>query len=574
VDGADAGRSPGMEWVEWDLGPYAACVERAIAELDAARIVPRIWARDHTVWRPEPTEIANRLGWLDSPVVMDGAVAALTELRATVRADGYRDAVLVGMGGSSLAPELFARTLSTGDGFRLQVLDSTDPQAVSGRLASVDLARTLLVVATKSGGTVETFSLFRYAYNQVVDAVGAADAGRHFVAITDPGSALADVAARLEFRATLLNDPNIGGRFSALSHFGLAPAALAGADVARLLASARTMADACGPDVTAEANPAARLGAAIAELGRAGRDKLTLVVSPSLGGFDAWVEQLVAESTGKDGTGILPVVGESPGTPADYGDDRQLVHVRASDGTLDAGVRALTASGVPTVTLHATDAYDLGGHIFLWELATAIAGHLLGIQPFDQPNVEAAKAAARAMVAAYRATGRLPDLAATLEGEGLAVYGDTGAASPLDALGAFLGGAGPAPGVYVALQAFVPPSPATDAALDALRDRIRSLTRLAVTVGYGPRFLHSTGQLHKGDAGRGLFVQFTCDATRDVAIPDEAGAPGSSISFAVLEAAQALGDRQALLDAGRRVLRIHLGADVATALCRLAAALH
>jgi hypothetical protein len=434
------------------------------------------------------------------------------------------------------------------------VLDSTDPGAVLAHEQRLDLTRTLFVVSTKSGGTVETLSLFKYFYNRVAEAVGADGAGEHFVAITDPGSKLADLAERYNFRGTFLNDTNIGGRYSVLSYFGLVPAALVGVDVPRLLDDAMSMACATESCVAARDNPGAVLGAILGELAKAGRDKVTFVTSPEMASFGDWVEQLIAESTGKEGKGILPVVGEPLGSPDVYGDDRLFVYLGLEeDGTGDSVIQALEDTGHPMVRLRLKNLYDLGGQFFLWEMATAVASHRLAINPFDQPNVEAAKVLARQMVSEYTETGALP----------------TGEAAPLsqEALKQFLGQANP--GDYIAIQAYVQPTAEADAALQSLRTQLRDRLKLATTVGYGPRFLHSTGQLHKGDAGNGLFIQFTADASQDVPIPDEAGSPASSISFGVLKTAQALGDRQALLDANRRVIRFHLGDDVAGGLSQL-----
>lgn len=551
------------------LAGYHDAVDAALAALHAQDVVARIWARDHTVWRDDPTEIANRLGWLDSPNAMQQELGSIDALVAAVRAAGYTHALLLGMGGSSLAPEVFARTFGVQPGYlHLDVLDSTDAGAVLAYAQRLDFGKTLFIVSTKSGGTVETLSFFKYFYNRVVDALGPDDAGGHFIAITDPGSSLQKLAEKHDFRATFLNDPDIGGRYSALSFFGLVPAGLVGMDLARLLARAQIAAR----DGERADGDAARLGAILGALAKAGRDKLTLVLSPALSSFGDWVEQLVAESTGKAGTGILPVVGEPPGPPAVYSDDRLFVHLRlAGDTTHDAALTALQAAGHPVVRFDLSDLYDLGQQYFLWEFATAVAGQRLGIQPFDQPNVESAKVLAREMVVRYHETGTLPGEEPALVSGDLAVYGTVNADSPESALRAFIAQA--TPGAYIALHAYIPPTAAADETLLALRTALRDATRRAVTVGYGPRFLHSTGQLHKGDAGNGLFIQFTAKMPQDAAIPDEAGQPGSSMTFGVLKDAQALGDRQALLDAGRGVLRFDLGADIVGGFARLVGAL-
>lgn len=531
-----------------ELGHYQPAVQKALMEIRSERIMQRIWDHDHTVWKPEPDEICNRLGWLHTVEMMRANCIRLQALTQSITTDGYTDVLLLGMGGSSLAPEVFAKTFG-GNGLRLSILDSTDPARVLEFDAQLDPAKTLYIVATKSGGTVETFSFFNYFYNRVLTAVGPETAGRHFVAITDPGSKLADVARQYQFRYTLVNDPNIGGRYAALSYFGLFPAALVGVDLDTLLeraAMATANAASCNCPVEGD-NNAGRLGAMMGELAKNGRDKLTLFLSPAIASFGDWVEQLIAESTGKDGLGILPVVGEPLGAPDVYGNDRVFVYLQLDgDETYDAALDALAQAGHPVVRLHLQDKYDLGGQFFLWEMATAVAGQRLGIQPFDQPNVEAAKILARQMVAAYADSGELPT-------------GETAPATTA-ALAAFLEQA--RPGDYVAIHAYVPPTPATDAALLGLRTRLRNQYKLATTVGYGPRFLHSTGQLHKGDGGNGLFIQFNANTNGDARIPNEAGKPESDMSFGILKQAQALGDAQALHEANRRIIRFDLGQNV------------
>ena len=533
------------------LEEYETIVDRALAVMGEEEIINRIWAHDHTVWNPDPSEISNRLGWLRIAESMETSQESLVDLVTAVQSAGYTDAVLLGMGGSSLAPEVFYKTFGAAEEYlNLSVLDSTDPGAVLEIERRINIDKTLFIVATKSGGTAETLSFFNYFYNRVEAKLGQENAGQHFIAITDPGSKLVDIAAKYNFRTIFLNDPNIGGRYAALSLFGLVPAALVGVDVPRLLDRALIAAcnageDNCSP---AENNIAAKLGAVMGTLAQAGRDKITLITSPPLASFGDWVEQLIAESSGKDGKGILPVVGEAVGAPDKYGPDRLFAYLRLDgDETYDAQVKALQDAGYPVVQLALKDLTDLGAQFLLWEMATAVAGNRLGIQPFDQPDVEAAKIQARKMIAAYQDSGALPE-------------GETTTASAAN-LQMFLSQA--QPGDYIALQAYVNPSAETDAALQALRLHLRDQTKLAVTVGYGPRFLHSTGQLHKGDAGNGLFIQITADMSQDLAIPDEAGRPDSGISFGVLKTAQALGDSAALRQAGRRVIQFHLGADVA-----------
>ncbi len=530
------------------LGTYAADVETAMTALLKNDIIRRIWRHDHTVWRPDPDEITNRLGWLHTPVHMTAEMECIGALVEQVQADGYTHVLLLGMGGSSLAPEVFMKVFGPNAGYlNLAIVDSTDPDMIRARAEGLDLRKTLFIVATKSGGTAETLSAYKHFYNATLATVGAAKVGQHFVAITDPGSRLVDIAKRRQFRALFLNDPNIGGRYAALSLFGMVPAALVGVDIKTLLDRARAVAtDASERDAPVSgAGSGGRMGTIMGALAKAGRDKITFFASPAIASFGDWVEQLIAESTGKEGQGILPVVGEAPAPPDAYDNDRLFVHLRLDD-TYDAALDALADAGHPAVTWHLTDRYDLGSQYFMWELATAVAGHHLNIQPFDQPNVESAKVLARAMVAAYKENGALPE----------------GHSAPVSAgvLHSFLDDT--APGDYIAIHAYVHPTEATDAALDALRLMLRDRYRLATTVGYGPRFLHSTGQLHKGDAGNGWFIQFVSDPEQDIPIPDEAGEAASAMSFGVLKQAQALGDAQALEDANRSVLRMNLGTDV------------
>lgn len=542
------------------LGEYGDAVEIALRGLKEERSVERVWAGDHTVWGPEPEEISNRLGWMKSPEVMREELEGISALVEAVRSEGYTHVLLLGMGGSSLAPEVYRKVFGVADGYLdLAVLDSTDPGAVLEHAGNLDLSRTLFIVSTKSGGTVETFSFFKFFYNKVAEELGGERAGEHFVAITDPGSGLQDTAERYDFRATFLNDPDIGGRYSALSMFGLVPAALIGVDLSRLLDGAAEMARACREDDPSK-NPGLWLGAVMGELANsAGRDKVTLVAEPTFDPLGIWIEQLIAESTGKDGKGILPVEGEPVGAPEVYGDDRLFVYTGAG-GEESSALDDLARAGHPVARIEAREPYELGGEMFRWMMATAVAGHLIGINPFDQPNVESAKVLARKMVEEYREQGSLPEPEPALQDGEVAVYGSVEADTIEAALEKFVSQA--QPGDYVSLQAYVQPSEETTATLQELRLRLRDRLRAATTVGYGPRFLHSTGQLHKGDAGNGLFVQITADPPEDAPIPDEAGSDESSLTFGVLEAAQALGDRQALLDADRRVIRFHLGGNV------------
>jgi len=544
-----------------NVGTYQSTIEKALEEIKQNRIISRIWAHDHTVWKPEPQEITNRLGWLHSPKDMDENVERITAFMERLRESGYTKALLLGMGGSSLAPDVLRKTFGVKDGYLdLGVLDSTDPGAVLAHAERLDPVRTLFIVSTKSGATVETLSLFKFFYNRIQDSTGEDRAGEHFVAITDPGSPLVDLARRYRFRDCFLNDPNIGGRYSALSYFGLVPAALIGVDPEALLNRAVAMAGNCASSHGEGDNQGARLGVILGDLAQSGRDKVTIISSPLIESFGDWVEQLIAESTGKEGRGIVPVVGERIGPPAGYGNDRLFIYTHVKGDEVHKGaVAELEAEGHPFVCLSLDDPYDLGGQFFLWEMAVAVAGHRLGINPFDQPDVEDAKALARQAAAEYKEKGSLRTERATLSKEGIAVYGEISAGNPAEALMKFLGDA--QAGAYIALQAFLQPTLEVAEALHGMRTTIRDRFLLATTLGFGPRYLHSTGQLHKGDSGKGVFVQFTDDDPRDVGIPDEAGSHESSMSFGVLKAAQAVGDRQALIRRGRKVIRFHFGAD-------------
>ena len=488
---------------------------------------------------------------------------------AAGRAGGCTHALLLGMGGSSLAPEVFRKLFGVRSGFLdLSVLDTTDPAAVCSHAERLEPARTIFIPATKSGGTVETLSLLKYFYNRTRDGVGGDNAGQHFIAITDPGSGLADLATDLHFRHTFLNDSEIGGRYSALSLFGMVPAHLIGIDTARLLDRARTTADECRGR---GANSGLDLGAAMACAAIAGRDKLSFLTDAALSPIGAWIEQLIAESTGKEGKGILPINVESPGSVGDYGADRLFAYLRR-DGELDELVEQLCRTGHPVLRLDIGDDYDIGGEFFRWEMATVIASHCLGINPFDQPNVEAAKVLALTLTEAYIRDGELPQEEAIWSDGGLSCYGDVAGDGLSDILRALIAGVDESPS-YFSIHAYLTPGDDIDDAVAAIRAAVRKRTGIATTTGYGPRFLHSTGQLHKGDGGKGCFLQLTCDDAVDVQIPDAPGDSAAAISFSVLKTAQASGDFQALQTAGRRVVRVHLGSDVLSGLERISSAL-
>jgi transaldolase/glucose-6-phosphate isomerase len=541
-----------------DLNVYADTVDIRLKAWDAANVAARIWDRDGTVWVADPAqaartaELTNRLGWLDLP---EEGLAELDELEsfaAKVRADGFKEVVLLGMGGSSLAPEVYMNTFGAENGLPLKVLDSTNPEQVKAVTDSLaDLANTLFLVSSKSGGTLEMLSFFKHFYALVGDQK--ANPGENFVAITDADTSLAQLAQEKGFRCVFNANPEVGGRYSALTHFGLVPAALIGINLGRLLRRTRTMANACRNH--AMLNPGLQLGAVMGELALLGRDKITFFTSPSIAAFGVWVEQLIAESLGKQGSGVLPVVGEHIGEPVNYANDRIFVYLRMADDEnieLDGRVEVLEAAGHPVIWIQMDELEDLGQEFFRWEMATASAGAVLKINPFDQPNVELAKIKARELMAEFDAQGSLPGDAPTLNYDTIDVYGPAMGESVAEALGAFLTTF--REGDYVAIMAYLPYSSETDAALNDLRLTLRNGLRAATTVGYGPRFLHSTGQLHKGDGNKGLFIQITQTPAPDVEIP------GEKYSFATLVAAQAQGDYNALTENDRRVIRFHLAA--------------
>jgi transaldolase / glucose-6-phosphate isomerase len=523
-------------------------IRRALDSIAGDRVLERILAKDFTVWKDVGQGITNRLGWLDP---IPKALEELPAIEAFVhdaRKAGSARAILLGMGGSSLAPEVFGRVFKGRPGYpRLDILDTTAPDAIARVARNIDIRRTLFIVSSKSGTTAETSSLFNYFYGLACDALGEEGAGRHFVAITDPGTPLEGLARRHGFRHVFLGDPEVGGRFSALSIFGLVPAALAGVDIRKALARSKGTIEDCRSTDPGN-NPALQLGAVLGILAGRGVDKATIFASTRVRSLGAWLEQLIAESTGKEGKGILPVPEDTPAPPRAYGPDRLFVHIRfGADATLDKGVAALSKKGFPLITIGFPDALSLPGQFYLWEMATAVAGHILGINPFDQPNVEATKKkTGEALLAAGAGAPEGPSR--------------SGRKSP-DCLALKRLLSRPRKGAYIALQAFIDPSPATAKAFREFRDALRDATRLPVTLGFGPRYLHSTGQLHKGDSGRGLFIQFVGPGKADVPIPEVDGSRPAP-SFGTLIAAQARGDLEALEEAGRKVLRLDLGANV------------
>jgi glucose-6-phosphate isomerase len=538
--------------------PVLEAIDRRLRSFDEERFGERLFGHDATLWKDDPRHreiIANALGWTSVADDMLGKSADLAAFAAQVVADGFTDAVLLGMGGSSLAPEVFRRTFGVAEGYLdLRICDSTDPQAVRAIEAAVDLEHTLFIVSSKSGGTTETACFHAYFYERVSALVGAGQAGHHFVAITDPETSLHREALAQSFRAVFLNPPDIGGRYSALSYFGLVPAALIGVDLGRLLERAAHVTAVCRDGVPAREHPAFKVGGALGELARAGRDKVTFLLSPAIASLGAWLEQLLAESTGKEGTGLVPIDGETPGPPEVYGTDRVFVAL-ALEGEGDergaAALAALAAAGHPTMTLTLPDLWDVAAEFVRWELAVAAAGAVLGIDPFDQPNVQESKDNTRRLLPAFSGGGALPPLAPEPDGRTPAVaVSDERLSQAVRALLAAV-----RPGDYVALQAYLPPTAQHERILQGVRLLLRDRFRVATTLGYGPRFLHSTGQLHKGGPPTGVFVQLTRSAPQDLPIP------GQPYSFGQLEQAQARGDLEALTGRGLRVLSVDLGPD-------------
>jgi transaldolase/glucose-6-phosphate isomerase len=526
-----------------------------VAELVKMKAASRVWNHDASLWTAAPEHIKvinNRLGWLS---VVDAIQKKLPELAAfceDVRNSGLTDAVVLGMGGSSLAPDMFRLVFgplaSASTPLRLHVLDTTDPTTVRDLEKQLDLAKTLFIVSSKSGGTVEVNSFYKY-FRAKVDVFAADSAGQHFAAITDDGTSLQTLAAAEGFRKVFVNPGDIGGRYSALSYFGLVPAALAGIDVAKLLERAARMAQWCKSDSTI--NPGVWLGAHLGSTTLAGRDKVTFIISPEIEPFGYWVEQLIAESTGKQDRGIVPIEGELDaykGPVSGLTDDRIYVNLKlGEDSTHDKLVTSLKRAKLPVIELKLNDAYDLGGEFFRWEFATAIAGVVLGVDPFDEPNVSESKANTKRLLEEHEAHG--------------AFSTEQSSKSANAQINKFLRGA--KPGDYISVQAYLPYNANVAAELVKLRAAIGARTNLPVTVGYGPRFLHSTGQLHKGGANNAVAVQLTYDADEDLPIP------GEPYSFGTLIRAQALGDHEALLAHGRRVIRLHLGRDAVAGLKKI-----
>ena len=521
------------------LGCDVPDVETVLASIDREDVVGRIWRRDHTVWKPDPTEITDRLGWLTVTGGMARHTSELSAFSQEIRQAGFRYVVVLGMGGSGLGPEALRQTFGSAPGFpELIVLDSTMPSRVLAVERAVDPAGTLFVVSSKSGSTIEPNTCYAYFRRLVEKTVGAERAGDNFVAVTDAGTSLEALATAQGFRRVFLNPSDIGGRYSVLSYFGLVPAALTGIDLDKLLARADRMKDRCLPGLSCAGNPGARLGVIVGMLAQRGRDKVTLVTSPAISSFGLWAEQLLAESTGKEGTGIVPIANEPLGRPEEYGYDRLFVYLRLEgddNKETDLAMGSLQAAGHPIVRTDLHDKYDIGAEFFRWEFATAVAGSVLKVNPFDQPDVQSAKDMTDAVLGRFLNTGSLPQV------------------GPSGSLRELLDQANP--GDYLAVMVYAVETPGVDRALQTLRRKVMQRYKVATTASYGPRYLHSTGQLHKGGPDSGLFLQLITDHYQEVDIP------GQSYGFGVLADAQAAGDLQALRSAGRRSIRVHLGSS-------------
>ncbi|MEN6489889.1 MAG: hypothetical protein ABFD66_13600 [Smithella sp.] len=548
--------------LEYFLGAYESVVLDALKSLQKDRIIQRIWERDYTVWKSKPDGIVNRLGWLHAPCETMEKLSDIRSVVVPMIAEGYKDVVLLGMGGSSLSAEVFAQMLGSREGHpKLHILDTTDPLTIFRLANQLDWAKTIFLVSSKSGTTLETVSLFHYFYNSALKKTGK-QAGRNFLFITDPESPMEELAHRLTLRHVFLSNPAVGGRYSALAFPGIVPAALLGVDIEGILSNARAVVEnekaKCFDGKLNSSGTV--LGTALGALAIRGRNKLTFIFPPSWMPFGGWLEQLLAESTGKEGKGILPVCAEKLNAPASYNDDRLFVIFHNKEKIESPQVSAIIDAGHPVITIRVKRRLQLGGQMFLWEMATAVAGHIMEINPFDQPNVEASKVLTRRMIDLYRRNKELPQEKADLTTEECDVYGFPSAAAPADALAGFLAAA--KDDAYVCLQIYLTSEPEVDAALRKLQESIRRKCKVAVVAGYGPRYLHSTGQLHKGDAGNGLFIQLTSNNVQDIEIPDYPGASGSTLTFGAIKAAQAMGDRQALIKLGRKVIRFHLKGNI------------
>ncbi len=557
----------------------AAAVKQQIEDWRASDKVRRLWQRDASLWTN--SDEASWLGWLDVVAQQQANLQDLQKFSQEIKKENFTSVLLLGMGGSSLCPEVLSKTFGPIPGFpELHVLDSTDPAQVKATGQKVDPAKTLFIVSSKSGTTLEPNIFKQYFFEKVQQAIGAEKAGSRFVAVTDPGSKMEKVAQSDHFRGVFHGVPSIGGRYSALSDFGIVPAAAMGLDLAKFLARTKEMVEACGAAVPVEQNPGAMLGIVLGSCAVNGRDKVTIITSPGIYDLGAWLEQLLAESTGKQGKGIIPVDREALSAPEVYGKDRVFAYLRLESGPdaqQDAKVSALEKAGQPVVRISLRDTYDLGQEFFRWEIATAVAGSIIGINAFNQPDVEASKVATRNLTSEYEKTGSLPAEKPVLEEDGIKLFTDGKNAEALAKVAGnhkSLAGYLRAhldrlhAGDYFALLAYIEMNAEHEQLLQKLRDTVLHKKHVATCLGFGPRFLHSTGQAYKGGPNSGVFLQVTCDDSIELPVPEQ------KYTFGVVKAAQARGDFQVLTERGRRALRVHLSRDLKGALERLAGIFH
>jgi transaldolase / glucose-6-phosphate isomerase len=552
----------------------AAAVAMSLEDWKRGNKVARLWQKDATLWTG--TDENSWLGWLNITEAQVAHIEVLQQISGEIKAAKFKHVLLLGMGGSSLCPEVLRMTFGKIAGFpELHVLDSTDPVQIKALEKSLDLSKTLCIVSSKSGSTLEPNIFKQYFFERIKAKVGTKEAGNRFIAITDPGSKMQQVAESDGFRRVFYGVPSIGGRYSALSNFGMVPGAAMGLDVAKFLKSTQEMVKACGPAVAADVNPGVLLGTILGVAANQGRDKLIIIASPGISDLGAWLEQLIAESTGKIGKGIIPVDREKPARPALYGNDRVFAYLRLAtkpSASQDAAVAALDKAGHPVVRITLPNTYALGQEFFRWEIGTAVAGSIIGINAFNQPDVEASKVETRKLTDEYEATGKLPAEAPFFEGSGLKLFADEKNASTLrgnaklaEVLCAHLSRIGA--GDYFAVLGYIPMNAENEKALQIIRHAVREKKKVATCLGFGPRFLHSTGQAYKGGPNTGVFLQITCDDASDLAVP------GQKYTFGIVKAAQARGDFAVLAERGRRALRVHLGKNLKSGLNTLSKAI-
>jgi len=554
-------------------GPLAGAVAASIEDWKRNNKVARLWQKDASLWTG--TDESNWLGWLTITEEQRAHIDALKQIAADVRKAKFKHALLLGMGGSSLCPEVLRMTFGKIKGFpELHVLDSTDPAQIRAIESKVDLKSTICIVSSKSGSTLEPNIYKQYFFERVKAKVGEKEAGNRFIAITDPGSKMQQVAEADKFRRIFMGVPSIGGRYSALSNFGMVPAAIMGLDVAKFLKNTEEMVKACGASTAVDSNPGVILGNILGVAANHGRDKLTIIASPGIFDLGAWLEQLIAESTGKIGKGIIPVDRERLAKPAVYGNDRVFAHLRLAskpNKAQDAAVAALEKAGHPVVRITLPNIYNLGQEFFRWEIATAVAGSVIGINAFNQPDVEASKIETKKLTSQYEATGSLPPESPFFEDQGIKLFADErnagalkGGAKLADVLKTHLARAGA--GDYFAVLGYITMNSANETTLQGIRHAVRDKKKVATVLGFGPRFLHSTGQAYKGGPNSGVFLQITCDDAKDLPVP------GQKYTFGIVKAAQARGDFAVLAERGRRALRVHLGKNLKSGLATLAKA--